>query len=57
MGLELRGGVREAWVKGTVAPRGRDGLYMLGPGHGTIRRCGLVVACVSWQAQALRPSS
>ena len=35
----------------------RDSLYMLGPGSGTIRRCGLVGVGVSLWAWALRPSS
>jgi len=35
---------------------GFDGLSMLGPGSGTIRRCGLVGVGVSLWAWALRPS-
>jgi hypothetical protein len=34
-----------------------DGLYMFGPGSGTIRRCGLVGVGVSLWAWALRPFS
>jgi hypothetical protein len=34
-----------------------DGLYMLGPGNGTIKRCGSVGVGVSLWVQALRPSS
>ena len=34
-----------------------DGLYMLGQGSGTIRRCGLVVVGVSLWARALIPLS
>jgi hypothetical protein len=33
-----------------------DGLYMLGPGSGTVRRCGLVGVCMSLGLD-LRPSS
>ena len=32
-------------------------LNMLGPGSGTIRRCGLIGGCVSLWVQTLRPSS
>ena len=34
-----------------------DGLYMLVPGSGTIRRCGLVGVGVSLWVWTLRPSS
>ena len=34
-----------------------DGLYMLGPGSGTIRRCGPVGVGVSLWVWAIRPSS
>jgi len=34
-----------------------DGLHMLGPGSGTIRRCGLVEGSVSLWGWAWRPSS
>jgi hypothetical protein len=34
-----------------------DGFYMLYPGSGTIRRCGLVGVGVSQWVWALRPSS
>ena len=34
-----------------------DGLYMIGPGSGTIWRCGLVGVDVSLLAWALRPYS
>jgi hypothetical protein len=34
-----------------------DGLYMLGPESGTIRRCGLVGVGVSLWMLAIRPSS
>jgi hypothetical protein len=34
-----------------------DGLYMLGPGSGTIWRCGLVGIGMLLQVWALRPSS
>jgi hypothetical protein len=34
-----------------------DGLYMLGPGGGTIRGCGLVGVGILLWAWALRPSS
>jgi hypothetical protein len=33
-----------------------DGLYMLGPGSGTIRKCGPVEEGVSLWVEALRPS-
>jgi hypothetical protein len=34
-----------------------DGLYMIGPGSGTIRRCGLVEVGVALWVWGLRPSS
>jgi hypothetical protein len=34
-----------------------DGLYMLGPGSGTVRRCGFVGVGVSLWVWAIRPSS
>jgi hypothetical protein len=40
-----------------MGDRGYDDLYMVGPGNGTIRRCGPVGVGVSLWAWTSRPSS
>jgi len=40
-----------------MVDKGSDGLCRLGPGNGTIRRCGSVGVGVSLWTWALRPSS
>ena len=52
LGAQMCALYMQVWVLGCC-----DGLYMLGPGSGTIRRCGPVGVGVSLWVWAIRPSS
>ena len=47
----------KAMINGSTTVASCDGLYLLGLGSGTVRRCALVRISVSLWAWALRPSS